>query len=115
MRLRVFLPLSILSGAFVFGGALVLTGCSDNKPPVVVDKGKPKDGGGQQPDQYVYPDLVKNDQPVWPDQPKYDLPPPADAYVGTPFGCQSDTDCFGQVCCATPWGVKLCAPSCDLK
>jgi hypothetical protein len=30
------------------------------------------------------------------------------------FGCQSDADCFGQLCCPTPWGVKLCAPACDL-
>ncbi len=42
-------------------------------------------------------------------------PPPADGYVGAPFGCVADRDCFGQRCCPTPWGVKLCAPVCDLR
>jgi hypothetical protein len=37
----------------------------------------------------------------------------ADGYSGSPFGCKQDSDCFGQVCCATPWGVKLCAPTCS--
>jgi large exoprotein involved in heme utilization and adhesion len=25
-------------------------------------------------------------------------------------GCKTDTDCFGQACCPTPWGCKLCQP-----
>jgi hypothetical protein len=33
-------------------------------------------------------------------------------YKGAAFGCQMDSDCFGQKCCPTPWGVKLCAPTC---
>jgi hypothetical protein len=36
-----------------------------------------------------------------------------DVYTGSPFGCQSDTDCFGLRCCPTPWGVKLCAEVCE--
>lgn len=34
-------------------------------------------------------------------------------YSGNTFGCQSDNDCFGQRCCATPWGVKLCRSDCN--
>jgi len=37
---------------------------------------------------------------------------PEAGYSASPFGCQSDADCFGQRCCTTPWGVKLCAPAC---
>ncbi len=53
----------------------------------------------------------------WPDN-----PPPTggdafwgntDSYSGSPFGCRQDSDCFDQLCCATPWGVKLCAPTCS--
>jgi len=55
--------------------------------------------------------------PSWPDLPptQSDLPattPPPDGYVSTPFGCRSDQDCFGQVCCPTAWGVHLCSPTC---
>lgn len=35
-----------------------------------------------------------------------------DLYSGAPFGCQNDSDCFGQRCCSTPWGVRVCADDC---
>ena len=54
-----------------------------------------------QPDQFVWPDQGQPDQIIWPD-----------SYSGAPFGCQTNADCFGQKCCKTPWGVKLCAATC---
>jgi hypothetical protein len=55
------------------------------------------------PDQHVWPDLYvpQHDQFVWPD-----------TYSAKPFGCESDDECFGQLCCKTPWGVKMCASTC---
>jgi hypothetical protein len=53
---------------------------------------------------------------VWPDlpPPRSDQPAtPPDGYVPAPFGCLSDQDCFGQECCPTPWGVRLCQATCD--
>ena len=57
------------------------------------------------------------DSPGWPDQPpaQKDLPsqpPHPDGYVSASFGCQTADDCFGQECCPTAWGVRLCAPTC---
>jgi hypothetical protein len=56
------------------------------------------------------------DQPPWPDlpppRPEAQLPLP-DGYKSAAFGCAQDSDCFGQRCCSTPWGVKLCSPVCD--
>jgi hypothetical protein len=53
---------------------------------------------------------------VWPDlpPPAIDQPPttPPDAYSSAPFGCESAADCFGQECCPTAWGTRVCAPSC---
>lgn len=50
----------------------------------------------------------------WPDSPKPspDWPAPSDGYTPAPFGCVVDADCFGQSCCPTAWGVRLCAPAC---
>ncbi len=45
---------------------------------------------------------LPDDTTIWPD-----------TYSGTPFGCTTDADCFGQVCCKTPWGVKLCMATCQ--
>lgn len=80
--------------------------------------GKVYPDGGPTPDTYI--SLV--DTRPWSDQlVKKDTKPPGDlfpwtvdSYVGTPYGCQADSDCFGQICCPTPWGVKLCATVCDL-
>ena len=54
-------------------------------------------------DQYVWPSDTTTD--TWPQQ--------QDTYAGSPFGCQADSDCFGMVCCPTPWGVKLCTDKCN--
>jgi hypothetical protein len=94
----------------VFAGYLVA--CSDDGTPPKTD-GTKLEGGTDMPagdvvpwpdttlDGYIWPDTGQ-DQYVWPDfYPS-----------GNPFGCTSDADCFGQKCCATPWGVKLCAPTC---
>jgi len=65
---------------------------------------------------------IPADGPQWPDygqQDWYQPPqpdlwywPPDTGYIGSPFGCQKDSDCFGLKCCGTPWGVKLCADTC---
>ncbi len=58
----------------------------------------------------------KRDKFIWPDlpKPKDSWPWPHDGYPGTsPFGCQTESDCFGQKCCPTPWNIKLCAPDCS--
>jgi hypothetical protein len=91
----------------------VLASCGDSKPAPKYDLGPKKDGITV--DQAPIPDYPTKDQYKWPDHSKIDQPTPREAYVGSPFGCQLDADCFGQKCCPTPWGVKLCSPSCDLK
>ena len=94
-------------------GLLLVASCGDNNPaPVNKDKGTP-----DQPQVTDMPppgpEAKVPDKFVWPDFPPKDTwPHPQDSYVGSSFGCQTDTDCFGQTCCPTPWGVKLCAPTC---
>jgi hypothetical protein len=93
--------------------------CGGSTAPVNQDAAVP-DKGFSFPDVTV-PDVGTKkdgkpaDQYVWPDQstPKDVWSPPTDSYTGAPFGCQTDLDCFGQKCCATPWGVKLCAATCQ--
>lgn len=113
--------LTCAMGALLAGvvavGVVSLGSCSGDAPPAV-DSGPKKDGKlpvdwGQDPD-YAQPDRGAPDQYVWPDiKPPADTwPHPTDSYAGTPFGCTSDADCFGQKCCLTPWGVKLCAATC---
>jgi hypothetical protein len=105
------LGLGLLLGLLLFA-----VSCGDDKPPVVnPDKGTPDapqvadlpppGPEAQVPDKFVWPDFPPKD--TWPQ--------PQDSYVGSSFGCQSDGDCFGQKCCPTPWGVKLCAPTCNAK
>jgi hypothetical protein len=104
-------PVALIS-MFVIG--CLAAGCGDSKPPVL-DKKVTKEAGADGP---VMPDMPQQlDKYVWPDQKKGDKWPwpTPDQYVPAPFGCQADSDCFGQKCCATPLGVKLCAPTCDLK
>lgn len=98
-------------------GLLGVWSCSGDAPPVQ-DSGPKTDGKqpvdwGPDPD-YGQPDKGAPDQYVWPDiKPPADTwPHPTDGYAGTPFGCTVDADCFGQKCCPTPWGVKLCAAAC---
>lgn len=89
----------------------ILVGCDDDTPPVV-----PADTNGQwdtgTTDTVPWPDSTQPDQYVWPDQ-GADTTIWPDSYSGTPFGCTSDADCFGQLCCKTPWGVKLCMATCQ--
>lgn len=96
----------------LFVPAVALVGCSDDPAPVVKDSAVP--------DKYIYPDYggteggTVGDSYVWPDTSNPgDMWQWPDLYSGTPFGCQSDADCFGRQCCATPWGVKVCADSCS--
>jgi hypothetical protein len=52
----------------------------------------------------------------WPDAPpsQPDSFQWSDSYSSaSPFGCKTDSDCFGLKCCPTPWGVKLCAEVCQ--
>ena len=92
--------------------AAALGACSDDTSPPV-DGAKVEAGGdGPTADTVPWPDQAQPDQFVWPDQGEDQIVWP-DTYSGTPFGCQSDADCFGQKCCPTPWGVKLCAPTCS--
>lgn len=111
LRLVVILAaiLAMVFGIGVFSGCDDDSGTSNGTPPAdttvdfpVADQYVPPDI--PTPDQYVWPDVSPQDQFVWPDGDT--------GYSGTPFGCQSDTDCFGQKCCPTPWGVHLCAPTC---
>jgi hypothetical protein len=82
----------------------------------------PSDGAADGPpkDQLFPPDHPKlPDQKLWPDQFIWpDTKPPPDMFVwpdtysGVPFGCVTDFECMGKICCKTPWGVKLCADTC---
>jgi len=102
----------------LFGGiaAVAVAGCSDDPPAKKVDSAAPDQAGGQA-DFAPLPDQSRPDV-MWPDlkadtaKPPIDYSVPGD-YGGTPFGCQTNADCFGQKCCATPWGVKLCASACN--
>ena len=81
---------------FAFLAALLLlgSGCPGDRPKL--------DG------RHVTPDV-----PTFPDYPSPDRKPVLpDGYQAQPFGCSLDSDCFGQRCCPTPWGVKLCATVC---
>ena len=93
-------------------GAKPDTGNPDHGPAhdgPAPDKGPPSpdlkpwpDAPPTKPDQYVWPDLPQQqDQFVWPD-----------TYAGAPFGCVTDAECFGLVCCKTPWGISICAQQC---
>lgn len=100
--------LGVLAVALLLSVALIA--CDDDTPPSQQydtgqqqqDQGKTYyDVGGQQPD-WMWPDTSTNPDQMW----------PGDTYA-SPFGCQQDSDCFGLKCCSTPWGVKLCAPTCS--
>ncbi len=109
----------------VLGLVFMMPGCSDDPPPAYKDtfEDKKDKGPGEGGTDVTPPTPDVNpptpDQPAWPDiwpdtsqTPDWYLPPD---YSGSPFGCQTNADCFGQKCCPTPWGVKLCAPTCDIK
>ncbi len=113
MRTMKFKPLTLI---VVLSLALGLAlGCSDDDPPVGSDAPVKLDNGNN-----GFPDTYQGLEPIswpdfsWPDTvaPADIFPWPSDAYKGTTFGCRWDSDCFGQKCCPTPWGIKLCAPTC---
>lgn len=80
----------------------IIVACAGEAPKV------PEAGADARP---VVSDSAQN---VWPDTspPQDTWPHSADSYAGTPFGCTSDAECFGRRCCATPWGISLCAERC---
>ncbi len=111
-----------------FGSALacvaflaILGSCSSDSQVAVdsgeVDTAAPQpDTAAPIPDIGTIPDIGQPaDQYVWPDTsiPADTWPHPSDSYAATPFGCTTDADCFGHKCCPTPWGVKLCSPTCS--
>ena len=108
------------SRLFIVGAALAgllfafsLSACDEDEGPgTTVDIGVDM----ETVDQKVTPpvDLGPDTNSQWPDGPVPDQKVDT-GYKPSPFGCTSDKDCFGQRCCPTPWGVKLCTPSCDLK
>ncbi len=99
--------------------AFGLAGCDEDENPTVkkeagigLDSGPAQDVSPQVDQKPPKPDKGN----VWPDIWPADKGKKTDkGYKGSPFGCADDRDCFGQKCCPTPWGVKLCAPSCNLK
>jgi hypothetical protein len=110
------LYLLIISTAVALALALgTLASCGDDESPSgKEDAGAQKDGASK--DAPVFPDVGAPDKPVYPDTRRpFDTKPwvHAEGYMAGTFGCQSDADCFGQRCCDTPWGVKLCAPTCN--
>ena len=68
----------------------------------------PPDGSGGSSDLYVWVDTY-----VQPGDQGTSWPQPEAGYTGAPFGCQRDSDCFGQRCGRSPGGVKLCAATCE--
>ncbi len=114
MRLRWLLMLGPLALA------AMLLSCGDDKPPAknpdtgvrdfsaLPDNNTIADLPFANQEKQVMPDHGTSDKKVYQDY------PPSDYSAGA-FGCQADSDCFGQKCCPTPWGVKLCAPTCDIK
>lgn len=88
MRARV-----LLSGLVLL---LASAGCPGDLPR--------DDGKAPAAEATPFPDLPAQS----PDQPW----PTPDSYPSAPFGCETDDDCFGQACCPTAWGVRICAPSC---
>ncbi len=113
-KLYLMLIAMFISSALVVG---VLSSCSDDPVPITTDGPVVKKDGSVPLDQYVYPDIPpKPDRIIYPDvRPPSDVRPwvHAEGYTGGTFGCLSDSDCFGQLCCETPWGVNLCAPACE--
>jgi len=100
-KIRLLYVLSALCGVLALS---MLPGCSDD--PVLPDT--------TAKDTSPTPDTVPNPDNMWPDiTPPVDQSP--DQYKGSKFGCKDDMDCFGKKCCPTPWGVKLCAPTCEIK
>jgi hypothetical protein len=108
INLRLGLVIAVIGLVLSMG----LTACDDDEtPPGNPDKGTPDTS---QVDTSPYPDTAQSDF-AWPDtHPEGMWPGDSAQYDANmaPFGCRTDKDCFGLKCCPTPWGVKLCAPTC---
>ena len=115
MNLRISIA-AILCGLMLAMG--LIAACADDSAPPV-DAVQPKEAGVDSaldaatdgaPEQDAA-EALEEDAFVWPDQ--GEQPDVWPHYPGvTGFGCQDDSGCFGQRCCPTPWGVKLCAATC---
>jgi hypothetical protein len=90
------------------GDAKVGQDSSSDRGTVRIDTGAKKDTGTK--DRFIWPDSKADSS-----NPTGDAWQWPDLYTGTPFGCQTNADCFGKTCCPTPWGVKVCADRCDSK
>jgi len=92
---------------------LVGVGCDEDPTGTTPDAGTKPDLAAPDlgsPDQAA-PDMAKVDGPsnMWPDSGK---PEAGKKDSSATFGCTTHAECFGQKCCPTPWGVKLCSPDC---
>lgn len=108
----------LLRGILAIVAMTSFIACSDSTVP------KTEDSGVQNDTSFQY-DITKSDTNgqdsfQWPDQTGIDSYVPQDAmqwpdgtYSGVAFGCQNDSDCLGKLCCPTPWGVKVCATTCN--
>lgn len=76
-------------------------GCAGDLP----ENAKPDSSPWSYPEASSWPEGSTPSSDQWPGT-------KLDSYQGAPFGCQTDTDCFGLRCCDTPWGVRLCAERC---
>ena|SRR3989339_763569 len=103
-------------------GIIIQAGCDSSKVTPTGDSGVTPDATTNVDIPKTNPDVsIQIDTFVWPDKGTTDegLVPPkdmwnADGYQGgVPYGCQVDSDCFGEKCCPTPWGIKICAASCN--
>lgn len=107
--------LAILAALLLAAGvAAVIVSCSDSSPGTTADGSTKKDVAvGQDGNITPKPDSTV-DSFFWPDGTiTSDAWPQDQGYTGSTFGCKDDSDCFGQKCCATPWGVRLCADACQ--
>jgi hypothetical protein len=114
--------LFVVIGLGIAVAIAVVTSCSDSTTSSTGKDSKtsPKEAGITQDLPQQNGDLPINPDTKfqWPDSKTKDTKPwphPDSYSESSPFGCLADSDCFGQKCCPTPWGVKLCAPTCDLK
>ena len=119
LKRRSFLQTVAASTAALAVG--IAAGCDEDGPPSDTSDTFREDGvlpmDQTPPDQPLPPDQEPPDvQNPWPDWPRWpDMGTRPNDYGGAPFGCQTDADCFGEKCCETPWGVKLCSPDCNGK
>ncbi len=112
-KMHMFRLFFILAVAFGFAA---LYGCDEKKSSSNSDTNQQVGQEGGSGSDYSTQDSNSQQQKdvyVWPDTQETKDSMQGSDYAGTAFGCRVDADCFGQKCCATPWGVKLCAAKCS--